>query len=173
MDLRRKMPPFFFRGHPGGDQLRVAADRGQGGLQLMAHIGRKFLAEPRHLQHLFVLGTDQPDKRQQLLVGRHILQMVHILGHLLDRADEGAGQASGQPHGDKEGQGGDQKSDRKGIPVYVPDTPGLLGDPDHRPVLHPFGIEKDALVQGLGSSDTCPFSVLQGLPDLRPVLMVI
>ena len=173
MDLLGKARHILRLCNAGLDQLRIAGNTGQRGLQLMADIGSKLLP------HLFIVLTEDAvrvdafGKGDKLLIGNIVLNMIQIFGHAQHRGDQCTGEQSCQHSGGQHKCNAAQHDGRQGRIINRPDRFCILCHAQNLTVGQQYGIVIGLVAHGLGVADVPAHTFGHGLTDLRAGEMVL
>ena len=173
MDLLGKARHILRLCNAGLDQLRIAGNTGQRGLQLMADIGSKLLP------HLFIILTEDAvrvdafGKGDKLLIGNIVLNMIQIFGHAQHRGDQCTGEQSCQHSGGQHECNAAQHDGRQGRIINRPDRFCILCHAQNLTVGQQYGIVIGLVAHGLGIADVPAHTFGHGLTDLRAGEMVL
>ena len=167
MDLLGKALHIFRFCDAGLDQLRVAGNAGQRGLQFVADVCRELLPHLLVVLAQDAVGVDALGKGDQLFVGHILLDVVKVLGHIQHRLNEGLGQQPGQDGGGHHQCNAAQHDGRDRGIVDGPDGLGVLCHAQNLAGGQQDGVIIGLVSHGLRVADVLADTVGNGLLDLR------
>ena len=172
MDLAAEIRHILRFCNAGLDQLCIAGNAGQRGLELVADIGSKLLP---HFLVVFpqdAVRMDALRKGNQLPVGHVFLNMIQIFGHVQHRLYQCLGQQSSQHRSGQHQRYTAQYNGRDSGVVDRPYGLGVLRHAQHVPAGKPERVVIGLVAHGLGIADVPSLAVCNGIADLRAGQMI-
>ena len=157
----------LLRSHAGLDQLRIAGNGCQRGLQFMRHICTEFLPHSGIFHNVLMLFADHGHERYQFLIGLHLCTFPDILCQFLNGSHQLRGQHSGRHHAQHQQHHKDPHHHGQRLTENAVNASGILGQSQDAAISQADGIIKGGLGQGLGIPDCFTFAVPHGFLDLR------
>ena len=157
----------------GLDQLCVAGNAGQRGLELVADIGGKLLPHLLVVLPQNAVRMDAFRKGNQLPIGYVFLNVIQILGHVQYWLHQSFGQQGCQHRSGQHQRHTAQYDGRDGGIIDGPHGLGVLCHAQHIPAGKPERVVIGLVAHGLGVADVPTLAVCNGIADLRAGQMVL
>ena len=157
----------------GLNQLCIAGNAGQRGLELMADIGSKLLPHFLVVFSQNAVGVDALCKGDQFPVGHIFLNVIQILSHVQHRLYQCFGQQGCQHRSGQHQRHTAQYDGRDGGIIDGPHGLGVLCHAQHIPAGKPERVVIGLIAHSLGIADVPALAVCNGIADLRAGQMVL